>query len=438
MKRLATHTLGCRLNQFETEKIAEKLGRFRFQRAPFEERADIYLINTCTVTHKADATCRQVISNVARRKGDAKLVVIGCYVESDRETVTALEGVDLVIDNKSKNRTDSILRNKWPEMFQQETDVACESGGVSDFFGRSRAWLKISDGCNQSCAFCIIPTVRGPLRNNSAENVVRDVSRLVNAGYCEVTLTGVHIGHFKDKKANVGSLCDLLKLLLDKTDVSRLRISSLEPQVVDNELIRFMTENRDRICRYLHLPLQSGSNRILGAMRRPYNRERYLEVTELARSEIPKVVIGADVIVGFPGETDEDFEYTKKIAESGALDYLHVFTYSDRSGTKASKLTDKISPQVVSRRHKTLRKISATRMNMALERAIGSELGAISENRDEETSRYWGVTDNYLRLLLPEGIGGDREIHRVRVDGYSNGVLSAVPQNVPELGLSGA
>ncbi|MCH9030628.1 MAG: tRNA (N(6)-L-threonylcarbamoyladenosine(37)-C(2))-methylthiotransferase MtaB [candidate division Zixibacteria bacterium] len=435
MKRLATHTLGCRLNQFETEKIAEKLGRFRFQRAPFEERADIYLINTCTVTHKADATCRQIISNVARRKGDAKLVVVGCYVESDRETVAALEGVDLVIDNKNKSRTDIILRNKWPEMFEQGTDVACENGGVSEFFGRSRAWLKISDGCNQSCAFCIIPTVRGSLRNNSAENVVRDVGRLVNAGYCEVTLTGVHIGHFKDKRAKVGSLCDLLKLLLDKTNVSRLRISSLEPQVVDKELIRFMAENQNRICRYLHLPLQSGSNRILGAMRRPYNRERYLEVTALARSEIPQVVIGADVIVGFPGETEDDFLATDSLVREVQFDNAFTFKYSVRDGTPAVKIREHVPDELAGER---LERLIGTVREVA-RRKNANLVGSTHEVLVEKEARRGGLLQSRTRankIVLIEGSAETIGSYRlVRLTGTTGSTFTGVPVAGRELAV---
>jgi len=442
MKKLATHTLGCRLNQFETEKIAAKIEPFGFERAGFDGSADLYVINTCTVTHKADATCRQMISNVARRKGDAKLVVVGCYVESDRQRVAGLPGVDLVIGNREKARVAELLSQEWPELFSghrtgdshagnTNTGVtsagvteapACVSG-VSEFYQRSRAWLKISDGCNQRCSFCIIPTVRGPLRNNRSKNVIGDINQLVSAGYHEVVLTGVHIGHFKDPGNGVYSLTDLLKLILAETDISRLRLSSLEPQVVDDDIISFMADNTHRVCRYLHLPLQSGSDAILSAMRRPYDSARYMEVVTSLKRAIADITIGGDVIVGFPGETDDDFARTCEVADSGAMDYLHVFTYSDRSGTKASEIEEKCNPKTVAQRHKRLRRISQNRLAEAHARAVGTMVSAISENFDDESQRWWGVTDNYLRVLLPDGAGGDRVIHDVVADAVVDGRL---------------
>lgn len=421
MKKLATHTLGCRLNQFETEKIAASLAPFDFERTEFAEEADLYVINTCTVTHKADATCRQVISNVARRKGSAKLVVVGCYVASEKQTVSNLPGVDLALDNQEKPRIAAILRQKWPEMFEaKDNGTPC---GVTEFHGHSRAWLKISDGCNQKCSFCIIPSVRGPLRNNSAPNVIRDIQRLVDGGYHEVVLTGVHIGHFKDSKNDVRSLTDLLDLILIETDLKRIRISSLEPQMVDERMIDYFSSHTERLCRHLHLPLQSGSNRVLREMKRPYDREHYLSATRAIKGAVSGMVIGGDVIVGFPGETDEDFERTVEIADSGLMDYLHVFTYSDRSGTRASEMADKCDPRVVANRHRRLREISKRRTLAALRREVGHTVSAISENIDSDTGRYVGVTDNYLKVLLPDGMGGDKRIHDVQAISAKDGAL---------------
>ncbi|HSG98863.1 MAG TPA: radical SAM protein, partial [candidate division Zixibacteria bacterium] len=273
---------------------------------------------------------------------------------------------------------------------------------------------KISDGCNQKCAFCIIPTVRGPLRNNSAPNVIRDINELVAAGYSEVVLTGVHIGHFKDPADGVRDLTDLLRLILSDTDLPRLRLSSLEPQVVDDAVITFMKENTQRVCRYLHLPLQSGSDAVLSAMRRPYDRTRYLEVITALKRAVPGITIGGDVIVGFPGESEQDFADTCEIADSGLMDYLHVFTYSDRDGTRASALPDKCDPRTVAARHKRLRRISHARLSAAHQRAVGRELQVISESPDPQTGRFWAVSDNYLRVLLSDGLGGDRRIHTIR------------------------
>jgi threonylcarbamoyladenosine tRNA methylthiotransferase MtaB len=418
------------LNQFETEKLASGLYPGGFERAEFSDSADLYLINTCTVTHKADATCRQMISNVARRKGSGKLVVVGCYVESDRQRVAELPGVDLVIGNQEKSRARAIIHRAWPELFSESYDSGCRMG-LSDFHNRSRAWLKISDGCNQKCSFCIIPTVRGALRNNSAANVIRDINELATAGYSEVVLTGVHIGHFKDLPSGVSSLVELLQMILSETDLQRLRLSSLEPQVVDEKILSFMSENTRRVCRYLHLPLQSGSDDVLRAMRRPYDSARYLEVIRSLKREIPEITIGGDVIVGFPGETESDFSATADVADSGQMDYLHVFTYSDRDGTNASAMSDKVDPRVIAERHKRLRQISQRRFEAAHRRAIGAELELISESFDSESGRWQGVTDNYLHATLPDGIGGDRVIHQLRATGFLDGRLECQLMDAP-------
>jgi threonylcarbamoyladenosine tRNA methylthiotransferase MtaB len=407
MKKVAFETIGCRLNQYDTELIAAELSNYGFSRTQFPEPADLYIINTCTVTGRADASCRNIISRATRQNNSAPVVVIGCYVDSDKEKVLSLYGVDLVVHNNEKESIVSILKRKFPSLFESAQPQE-KSKGIAEFYDHNRAWIKIGDGCNQRCAYCIIPSVRGPLRNRSANEIVEEINTLAQNNYEEVVLTGIHIGQYSN--GNLKSIADLLKYLLENCDIKRLRLSSIEPQEVNSDLIKTINGQKKRICRHLHIPLQSGSDRILKIMHRPYNQKEYLDIVRRVKDNIDGVVIGADIIVGFPGETDDDFEQSISVAESGWLDYLHVFSYSDRPGTDASELKDKVNPEVIKKRNATLRDISERSYRKALEKEINNVVYAISEHKSDKENRYRAITDNYLKILLPDGIGGGLEI----------------------------
>ncbi len=392
MKKVAFDTIGCRLNQYDTEQIAAKMSKYGFRRVPMIEPADIYIINTCTVTGRADASCRNLISRASRNPSSSPVVVVGCYVESDPEKVAHLNGVDLIINNKEKENIVDILSKKFPQLFEINS-VDTQSEHISEFHDHNRAWIKIGDGCNQRCSYCIIPEVRGPLTNRQSEEIIKEVQALSDNGYREVVLTGVHIGKYK--LGETDSLSSLMAEILAKTDIQRLRLSSIEPQEVNSDLISIVADNSRKICRHFHIPIQSGSDRILELMHRPYNQKKYLKIVEEVRNGIDGVVIGADVIVGFPGETDDDFNESVKVAQSGLLDYLHVFSYSDRPGTESSKMMDKINPQVIKDRNAILRDISNKFYLSALKREIGKTAEIISEHRSDSKDRYWGITDNY-------------------------------------------
>lgn len=421
MKKFAVETIGCRLNQYETEKIADQLIRLGMERVPFDSAADLYVINTCTVTGRADASSRNIISRASRKDGQPAVIVAGCYVDAEPDKVARLHGVDLVVKNSEKEDIGRILKRDFPELFDSGK-IDAESRVLPEFFQHNRAWIKIGDGCNQRCAYCIIPFVRGELSNRPVKEIIEEIRLLSQNGYHEVVLTGVHIGRYRH--GSIKSCAGLVQHILKETDIPRLRLSSIEPQEVTGQLIKVMLEGGHRVCRHLHIPLQSGSDRILKLMRRPYNVDKYLNILKAAKSRIDGIIIGADIIVGFPGETDDDFRQSVKAAESDLIDYLHVFSYSDRPGTEAFKMPDKIKPDVIKERNRILREISEKHYERALKREIRRTVYAISEYGTDSTGKsYWGVTDNYLKIILPEGTGGGREIITLKAIGASRKYL---------------
>lgn len=385
-------------------------------RVDADRSADLYIINTCTVTHRADRDCRYLARKARRENPAAKIVLAGCYVETDREGVAALEGVDAVIGNDEKNTIADLLAQRLPELFEGAAPPDSTTAALSDFHARNRAWIKVSDGCDQHCSYCLVTIVRGPLRCRPAAELIREIRELAANGYREIVLTGVNMGYYCDPAGTgVESFAQLVAAILGGVPGIRLRLSSIEPQTVTDELLGAYSEAGGRICRHWHIPLQSGSDRILRAMRRPYALDRFIERARAARQAAEGGVIGADIIVGFPGETEEDFSAGLVLADSGLLDYLHVFSYSDRPGTLAAELPDKVGPQVIRERVKRLKAVSRRRWQMAHERMTGQALDVICENRLAEDGCYRAVADNYLRVKMPPGVPGGRDIYRVRL-----------------------
>ncbi|RKX25996.1 MAG: tRNA (N(6)-L-threonylcarbamoyladenosine(37)-C(2))-methylthiotransferase MtaB [Candidatus Zixiibacteriota bacterium] len=415
-KTVSLQTVGCRLNQYETEKMAVDLYPYGFRRAAKDESADLYIINTCTVTHRADSSSRYLISKARRENPDSRVVVAGCYVDSEHEKVSSMEAVDLVIPNSDKSRIVEILSSHFPELFTDAPIETCSSWEVA-FETFNRAWLKVSDGCNQRCAFCILPRVRGGLINRPVTEIVDDVNSLVGNGFCEIVLTGLHLGSYSDPdgRADVKTLAQLCKFLLRETSLTRIRLSSIEPQTVTDELLNVCTDAGERICRHIHIPLQSGSPNILKLMRRPYSLEQYVKRAEAIRQAIPGVTIGSDMIAGFPGETEEDFRLACAAVDSDLVDYLHVFSYSDRAQTVAAGLPDKVSPTAIKERCSTMIEISNRLRHGLHKRQINKVLAVISEHRKPGSADLFGIADNYVRVKLPASYSGGRQIVRVRI-----------------------
>ncbi len=396
--------------------MAARLHPHGFRRAQKREPADLYIINTCTVTHRAASDCRYLVRRAARENPNGRIVVVGCYVEHEPNRLAAMDEVDVLIGNSEKDAIADILAQKLPDLFDHEPDKSC-STAVTDFHERNRAWIKISDGCNQHCSFCIVTIVRGNLIHRPAVEIIDEINNLVKNGYNEIVLTGVNMGYYKDEstKPPVKSLSELCNLIMDETNLYRLRLSSIEPQTATDELIEAFASSNGRICRHFHLPLQSGSPPILKLMRRPYDLETYLKKVAALKDAAPNTTVGADVIVGFPGETQEDFDQTRLLCESGVIDYLHVFSYSDRTGTAAAEMNGKLNPNVIKERNTILTRISNELRFKSHQRQIGKTLEFIAEHKRTTEGFYWGISDNYLRVKLPGEINGGKEIVRIKI-----------------------
>ncbi len=405
-KTVAFATLGCKLNQAETHEVEAQLASRGFRAVPFEEPAQVYVINTCTVTARADFSDRQMIRRAVARNPDALIVVTGCLAQTNPAAVARIPGVDLIVGNQEKYELagllDSLTKRARPlvRVGDIQTAVGLPVAPVTHFSGRSRAFVKIQDGCQHRCAFCIVPYARGGSRSQKPEVVVDQVSRLVEAGYGEFVLTGVDMGHYGWDLVPRTSLATLLPRLLDVPRLRRLRLSSLLPPYFTDELIEVLAGS-PRICPHLHIPLQSGSDRVLRLMRRPYNTRIYRSLVERLSKAIPDLGLGADVIVGFPGETDADFEESRRLIEALPFSYLHVFSYSDRKGTEAVRLPDHLAPRVVAERSKTLRRLSQG-LNLAFRRRLVGrpQEVLVLDTRDKAAGCLTGLTGNYVEVLF--------------------------------------
>jgi threonylcarbamoyladenosine tRNA methylthiotransferase MtaB len=426
MAKVALETVGCRLNQYETEQLADKLVRMGLHRVRYDQEADLYILNSCTVTGKADADCRALLNRIHRRNRNAIMVLTGCYAASEKQKVIAATGVDLVIGNDDKERLPQIIKELYPNLFDLTSETAgsyepatplpimaheADHDGDDDYPRRNRALIKIGDGCDQACTYCIVPRVRGRLTSLPVQQIIEDVNRLVGDGYHEVVLTAVHIGGYQYEGVE---LAGLIHQILDRTPISRLRLSSLEPNELDDPLLDLVAHHW-RVCRHLHLPLQSGSDRILRLMKRPYSHNDYLGVLNRVKQANPDITIGCDLIVGFPGENDDDFAASLEILQSGAIDYQHTFSYSDRPGTPASKFPGKVPPQIVKERNRVVRETGRISRRRQMATQVGKVLGTISENKIEKEDYFWGITDNYLKVKIPAVAGGKKEIIPVKI-----------------------
>jgi threonylcarbamoyladenosine tRNA methylthiotransferase MtaB len=411
--KIALFTIGCKVNQYETEAIAEKLEALGFKRVDFRDKADIYVINTCTVTGESDRSSRQAIYRAKRKSPDAKIIVTGCYAQLDKEFLESLPGVSLVVKQQDKGKLPSLIAQLIDQGSRvEEIDDQFFDFRVKGLAKHTRALVKIQDGCEKNCAYCVVPFARGKERSREVGQIISEINDLVENGYKEVVLTGVHVGRYN--RDGIG-LAELTKSVLKETKVERIRYSSIESKEFSDELIDLISES-DRICRHLHIPLQSGDDVILQKMKRDYSTEEYRKLVEKISHKIPDVMIGADVIVGFPGETDEQFQNTCNFIRSSPVNYLHVFSYSGRKGTLASSMPDKINPQVIHRRSDILHDLGNEKWITYIYRFIGKKLNVLIENRrDKKTGRLTGLSGNYIRVLLDGDDSLKNQIIPVRI-----------------------
>lgn len=418
VRRAALHTLGCRLNQSETALLEERLRAEGYEIVPFGEAADLAIINTCTVTREADAKSRQAVRQFIRGNPHAYTAVIGCYAQMGPDSVAAIPGVDLVIGTQEKlNVLDYVKRGKTgePVIVRDKMDRDdFEIPFVNEASPLSRrANLKVQDGCDFMCSFCIIPFARGRARSRTIANLYDEARSLVNRGAKELVLTGVNIGTYNLDGRNVVDIVDALAGL---DGLARIRISSIEPTTVPLELLDRMADSAHSLVPYLHLPLQAGSNQVLSAMRRRYKREEYIDFVEQAQARVPGIGIGTDILVGFPGETDADFDYTCDLLLNSPLFYAHVFKYSEREGAASTRMSGKLDPRVMNERSARLRDISDRKTRLFQQQHAGQEIEVLFESQDAY-GRWCGYTPNYLRVAATLEGDWTNQLAKVRVDG---------------------
>ncbi len=400
-KKVAFYTLGCKLNYAETSSISRRVEAAGFEVLPFEEKADIYVINTCSVTDNADKKCRNIVRRARKQNQDSNIVVIGCYAQLKPQEIAEIKGVDLVLGAAEKFNLASHLKTIHEQPCS--TVIASPIGGVntfSDAFSlgdRTRTFLKIQDGCDYKCSFCTIPLARGKSRSDNLENIISNIEKIGAQGIKEIVLTGVNIGDYGKGLDNNLEFFDVVKAI-DKLDcgVERVRISSIEPNLLKDEIIEFVAESR-LFMPHFHVPLQSGNNDILSFMRRRYKRELYADRVDKIKSLMPHACIGVDVIVGFPGETEKHFLDTYEFIKDMDISYLHVFTYSERNNTLAVQFDQVVDMGERNKRNEMLRILSEKKRILFYEQHIGTERVVLWEH-ENKGGKMFGYTDNYIKV----------------------------------------
>jgi threonylcarbamoyladenosine tRNA methylthiotransferase MtaB len=425
--KIAIMTLGCKVNQYDSAVIQNRLGKSH-SFVSFDEAADCYIINTCTVTDRADWEARQLARRAKRTSPGAKVLVTGCYAQVNPEEVARVPGVDYVV---GLNRLDDLLRfvelPKDGDVEVAVSDVKRERGvpvlGTKALPGHTRAFLKIQEGCNYSCSYCIIPTARGLSRSVAPREVLEQVGILADTGYREVVLTGIHLGGYGQDLTPKIDLTALLEMISQQRLIPRLRLSSLDPREVPDRLLDLMG-NAEVICPHLHICAQAGDDAILKPMRRNYERAYYRELLTKVRERLPDAALGSDIIVGFPGETEQTFESSLEFFAGLPLTYFHVFPYSSRRGTIAASLPDQVTSLVKKQRSRIMRELGARKKRDFCLRFLGRKAAVLIEDRvDGATGWHRGFTRNYLPVVVgSEGNSVNREIE-VEIECFQGGWL---------------
>lgn len=406
VKSVALHTLGCKLNYAETSAIGRLLEQDGFETRQFTEEADVYVINTCSVTDNADKECRQLVRRIQRKAPEALVVITGCYAQLKPKEISEIPGVHLVLGAAEKFNITQHLKDLT---FGDSAKIcSCDIEDVEGFHSsfsliqRTRTFLKVQDGCDYSCSFCTIPLARGKSRSNSISNVLDEIKKIEAGGVKEIVLTGINLGDFgKDGQGQKSGedFYSLLQAIETNSTIERYRISSIEPNLLSEKIIRFVAESK-KIMPHFHIPLQSGSNKILGLMRRRYKRELYAEKVAMIKSLIPDCCIGVDVITGFPGETEEDFQETVNFLLDLDVSYFHVFTYSERPNTLALSMQEVVPVHTRNERTNRLRTLSFRKMQQFTRDHSGQSRKVLFEGRDKN-GMMEGYTDNYIKIATP-------------------------------------
>ena len=422
MKKVAFYTLGCKVNQYETEGMIDLFKKSDYEIVDFQEKADYYIINSCTVTNQAASKSRKRVRRAKRRNPDAKVVMVGCYPQAFTDEVEEIEEIDYIIGSSGKKNIVELLEKKENEdniFLNQLKDFeninSFEDMHLNQLSERTRANVKIEDGCNQFCSYCIIPYARGPIKSRKSNSIISEIKKLINKGVKEIVLTGTHLGKYGLDRNEKSQLSKIVEKIINIKGDFRLRLSSIEVTEVDNKLIELMKKSQ-KICSHLHLPLQSGSNIILKAMNRPYSVGGFSELINKVRKEIPDIAITTDIIVGFPGESDKDFERTLNFVKEMKFSRLHVFPFSARSGTPAADMEPKIPEPIKKRRRNKLLEINKKLMKKYQSKFFNKvRRVVIEEKRDPQTNMLTGVTDNYLQILIDEDDKYKNELQKIKI-----------------------
>lgn len=403
-KKVAFFTLGCKLNFSETSTISKSLELNGFKLTDFDEHADVYVINTCSVTDNADKECRQIVRRIQKRAPESFIAIIGCYAQLKPKEIAQIEGVDLVLGASEKFN----LAHHLKELSHGDSTKICscdidEVQGFNASYSheeRTRVFMKVQDGCDYNCSFCTIPLARGHSRSDSIKNVINKAEEIISQGAKEIVLTGINLGDFgkgdDGGKIRNENFYDLVKSLDNIKGIERFRISSIEPNLLSQEIIEFVAQSK-HFMPHFHIPLQSGSNDILAAMRRRYRRELYQEKVENIKNKMPHAAIGVDIIVGFPGETEAAFNETYDFLEKLDVSYFHVFTYSERTNTLAAEMKESVPVRTRNERNKILRNLSVQKADHFRHKYSGSTRKVLFESADK-LGIMEGYTDNYIRV----------------------------------------
>ena len=425
-KRVSFHTLGCKLNFSESSTLAREFERGGYKRVEPSEPTDVAVINSCSVTEHADKKCRNIIRKIHRRNPNAIIAVTGCYAQLKPEAIAAIEGVDIVLSNNDKGD----LYKRVVELKERgKAEVySCSVENLTRFFAayssgdRTRSFLKVQDGCDYKCAYCTIHYARGSSRNMPIADIVAEAKEIAAAGQKEIVITGINTGDFG--RTTGERFIDLLRELDGVDGIERYRISSIEPNLITDEIIEFCAQS-PKFVPHFHIPLQSGSTRILGLMRRRYTAERYRERIAKIRELMPDSFLGVDVIVGFPGEGEEEFMETYRLLEEVGASFLHIFPFSERPGTPAVDMPNKVQARISTERVSRLEELSAKLNRAFTERFIGTEREVLFESTNHDGLMY-GYTDNYLRVSIPFNEAAVNNICCVRLDSIdANGDVCA-------------
>ncbi len=428
MKKVAFYTLGCKVNQYDTEAMVEIFEKGGYDVVNSDEIADVYVINTCTVTNLGDRKSRQFIRRSKKRNPDSIIAVVGCYAQTASEEVMDIEGVNLVLGTNERTRivelVESLNMNEKINYVNNIMEVKeFEELSIEKIKGKTRAFLKIQEGCNQYCSYCIIPYARGPIRSRHLENIIAEVKRLSKNGFKEIVLTGIHIASYgKDLKDT--TLIDVIKSVQEIGGIERIRLSSVEPTLLTEEFIKEV-KAIPKFCHHLHISLQSGSDETLKRMNRRYDTKEYRRIVKNLRREIPGIAITTDIIVGFPGETEEEFETTYNFVKEMNFSQIHVFKYSPRKGTPAAEYKNQVAGDIKNLRSDRIIKLGNEMMSSYMKEFINKELKVLFEaHYDRNNNIIEGLTENYIRVAAPGNENYIGKIVRTNITGIKNDIMS--------------